>query len=178
MSAHRSNGPRQTSGGMAIYSMQSKKRTEVMSVDTIIGIDPGRTSGGIAIWFHDNDWLLKKMPTTEKDLAEFARYVLTDRFHPIAFVEKIGSFGRNYGTAIIKLALHYGVILGILSTMRIETHEVTPNVWQKKLNCLTKGDKSISKRRAQMLFPKLKITNATADALLIAEYGRQKLKIQ
>jgi hypothetical protein len=38
----------------------------------------------------------------------------------------------------------------------------------------TKGDKNVSKRRAQELFPQLKVTHATADALLIAEYGRRQ----
>jgi hypothetical protein len=41
------------------------------------------------------------------------------------------------------------------------------------MQCLTGGDKNISKRRAQELFPSLKITHAVADALLIAEYGRR-----
>jgi hypothetical protein len=41
------------------------------------------------------------------------------------------------------------------------------------MRCLTKGDKNVSKARAQELFPALKITHATADALLIAEYGRR-----
>jgi hypothetical protein len=39
---------------------------------------------------------------------------------------------------------------------------------------LSKGDKNVTKRKAQELFPSLKITHATADALLIAEYLRRK----
>jgi hypothetical protein len=35
---------------------------------------------------------------------------------------------------------------------------------------LTKGDKHISKQRAQQLFPSAKVTHAIADALLLAEY--------
>jgi hypothetical protein len=38
---------------------------------------------------------------------------------------------------------------------------------------MTKGDKNVSKRKAQELFPQLKITHATADALLLAEFGRR-----
>ena len=45
--------------------------------------------------------------------------------------------------------------------------------WQKYLGCLTKGDKNVSKAKAQELFPDLKITHAIADSLLIAEYGRR-----
>jgi len=41
------------------------------------------------------------------------------------------------------------------------------------MGCLTKGDKNVSKRRAQELFPALKVTHAIADALLIAEFARR-----
>jgi hypothetical protein len=44
-------------------------------------------------------------------------------------------------------------------------------VWQKALGCLTKGDKNITKRKAQEMFPGIKVTHATADSLLIAHYG-------
>jgi hypothetical protein len=41
------------------------------------------------------------------------------------------------------------------------------------MSCLTKGDKNVTKSRAQELFPEVKVTHAIADALLIAEYGRR-----
>ena len=41
------------------------------------------------------------------------------------------------------------------------------------MSWLSKGDKNVTKSRAQELFPELKITHAIADALLIAEYGRR-----
>jgi hypothetical protein len=53
---------------------------------------------------------------------------------------------------------------------------IRPQVWQKELGCLTKGDKNVSKRKAQELFPSMKVTHATADALLIAKYGTQQTK--
>jgi hypothetical protein len=42
------------------------------------------------------------------------------------------------------------------------------------MGCLTKGDKNVSKKRAQELFPSIKCTHATSDALLIAEYGNRQ----
>jgi hypothetical protein len=51
--------------------------------------------------------------------------------------------------------------------------EVSPQKWQKAMGCMTKGDKNVSKAKAQQLFPQLKITHAIADALLIAEYARR-----
>jgi hypothetical protein len=38
---------------------------------------------------------------------------------------------------------------------------------------MTKGDKNVTKRMAQQLYPDIKITHANADALLIHEYGKQ-----
>ena len=41
------------------------------------------------------------------------------------------------------------------------------------MKCLTKGDKNVSKRKAQELFPGLKITHKIADALVLAKYGQR-----
>jgi hypothetical protein len=37
---------------------------------------------------------------------------------------------------------------------------------------MTKGNKNITKQKAQELFPGIKVTHAIADALLIATYGK------
>jgi len=42
------------------------------------------------------------------------------------------------------------------------------------MGCMTKGDKNVSKRRSQELFPQIKVTHAIADALLIASYGAKQ----
>ena len=70
------------------------------------------------------------------------------------------TFGRGYGN--IEMAL---------TAAGIPFERVRPQVWQKALGCLTKGDKNITKRKAQELFPSIKVTHAIADSLLIANYG-------
>jgi hypothetical protein len=50
---------------------------------------------------------------------------------------------------------------------------VLPVKWQTAMSCRTKGDKNVSKARAQQLFPDVKVTHAIADALLIAEFCRR-----
>jgi hypothetical protein len=60
-----------------------------------------------------------------------------------------------------------------LTAASIPFERVRPQAWQKALACMTKGDKNVSKRRAQELFPSMKITHAIADSLLIAEYNRR-----
>ncbi len=46
----------------------------------------------------------------------------------------------------------------------------------KTLDCMTGGDKNVTKRKAQELFPEIKVTHAIADALLIGEYARRDIE--
>jgi len=50
---------------------------------------------------------------------------------------------------------------------------IAPGVWQRNMGCLSGGDKKVTYRKAQELFPKIRITHAIADACLIAEYARR-----
>ena len=68
----------------------------------------------------------------------------------------------------------FGWLCMALTAAGIPWRTVRPQAWQKELGCLTKGDKNVSKRKAQALFPELTITHATADALLIAEWLRRQ----
>lgn len=150
-----------------------------------IGIDPGK-SGGIA-WICDEKPCVMKMPETLADLWEvvegLALESMTRAAGPaaIAFIEDVQPGGLHrgkQGSMGSKSAFTFGRGLGnlemALTAARIPFHRVRPAAWQKDMRCLTKGDKNVSKARAQELFPQLKITHATADALLIAEYGRLK----
>jgi hypothetical protein len=80
------------------------------------------------------------------------------------------NFGANYGA--LRMAL---------TAAGIPFEEVVPGVWQRGLNIpprkKTEGKtawKNRLKAKAQQLFPSVKITLATADALLIAEFCRRK----
>ena len=66
-----------------------------------------------------------------------------------------------------------GRLEALLTAHRIPYEEIAPGKWQRSLGCLTKGDKNVTKARAQQLFPGVKVTHYVADALLIAEYGRR-----
>lgn len=137
---------------------------------TYIGLDPG-VSGGIAVL---NEFgtlkLAVKMPPTEMDVLEFLREhggsgkaaLEFVRSSPQMGVTSAFTFGRGYGG--LKMAL---LACGIACV------EVTPQKWQSALGCRTGGDKNVSKRKAQELFPMFKVTHHTADALLLAEYCRR-----
>lgn len=67
----------------------------------------------------------------------------------------------------------YGMLEGFLVALGIPYDLVAPGTWQKALGCLSRGDKNVTKKKAQQLFPGQKVTHYTADALLIAEHCRR-----
>lgn len=135
-----------------------------------LGIDPG-VSGGFAVLSDDlsvvNVVAFEKMTPT--DIAITLRRTV---FHK-AYLELVGSMPGQGVSSTFKFGVNYGWWQGVLHTSGISFDRVVPLKWQNALQCRTKGDKNVSKRRAQELFPALKVTHATADALLIAEYGRR-----
>ena len=144
----------------------------------ICGIDPGQ-SGGIALLpliatRSSAAEFTYKMPDTEADtaelLAEFAPKIIT------TFIEAVHSMPKQGVASSFKFGRSYGFLRGLLVGMRIPFEEVSPQKWQKGMNCLTHGDKNVSKAKAQALFPYTRITHAIADALLIAEFCRRTRK--
>ena len=135
----------------------------------IVGIDPG-ASGGIAFIDEQNRAAAHKMPETEGDIVE-----LLSEFSPstICYLEKVGAMPGQGVSSMFKFGQGYGFLRGVLYSLNFRIENVTPQSWQKYLGCLTKGDKNVTKRKAQELFPGIKITHAIADSLLIAEYGRR-----
>ena len=136
---------------------------------SVAGIDPG-TGGGIAA-IGSAGYDAWKMPETEQDLNDLFKYLATQV--SFALIEAVHANPMNGSIALFKLGRSYGFLRGMLIAHRIPFEEVSPQKWQKALGCLTHGDKNISKAKAQQLFPALKITHKTADALLIAEYARR-----
>jgi Holliday junction resolvasome RuvABC endonuclease subunit len=80
---------------------------------------------------------------------------------------------RQGVSSTFKFGTSYGFLRGVLVALEVPFEAVTPAKWQRSMSCLTKGDKNVTKARAQELFPEVKVTHAIADALLIAEYGRR-----
>jgi hypothetical protein len=70
----------------------------------------------------------------------------------------------------------FGHLEMALTAACIPFARIRPQVWQKELGCLTKGDKNVTRKRASELFPTIKCTHAVSDALLIAQYGTQQTK--
>jgi len=149
-----------------------------MKQGTVLGVDPG-ANGGIA-WITDGKACVEKMPDTLQDLWELIRDITN---HPRssldgrkykAYIEQVSSSPQMGVVSAFSFGRGYGNLEMALTAAGIPFERVRPQVWQKSLGCMTKGDKNVSKRRAQELFPDRKITHATADALLIAHYGTKQ----
>jgi len=148
----------------------------------IIGIDPGK-NGGIAWILPDGSATAEKMPDTLKDLwdlfdsirwacLECPRTKTGDKV--IAYLETVHSSPQMGVKSAFTFGQGFGNLEMAVVGIGFKLERVRPQAWQKAMGCLTKGDKNVTKRRAQELFPQLKITHATADALLIAAYGAKQ----
>jgi len=137
----------------------------------ILGIDPGKSGAIATIEQTALDRVIRviKLKETERDVWEFVR----DSHADCAILERVSAMPRQGVSSTFKFGTSFGFCRGILIAAGIPFTLVTPGVWQRHLSCLSKGDKNVTKAKAQELFPEGKITHANADALLIAEYGRR-----
>jgi len=135
------------------------------------GIDPGK-SGAIVARYDDALHSIT-LDATEWEIAQF----LSNHDHKaFAVIEKVSSSPQMGVVSAFSFGRSYGMLLGMLSAFEIPFEEVRPQVWQKHMGCMSGGDKNVTKRKAQQLWPKLKLTHKTADAYLLAEYARQTWK--
>jgi crossover junction endodeoxyribonuclease RuvC len=144
-----------------------------------IGIDPG-ANGAIAWIDERGKSCVEKMPDTLQDLWElirditnFPRSTIDGRKHK-AYIEQVSSSPQMGVVSSFSFGRGYGNLEMALTAAGIPFERVRPQVWQKAMGCMTKGDKNISKQKAQELFPDKKVIHATADALLIALYGTKQ----
>jgi hypothetical protein len=141
-----------------------------------VGIDPGKL-GGIACIWESGQAEAWKMPETERDVSQLLWQFnglehLEMASEVFAVIEHVGPMPGNGVTGMFKFGMNYGFLRGLLTAFEIPFDEARPQKWQKAMGCLSKGDKNVTKQKAQQLHPELKITHATADAILLAEYAK------
>lgn len=157
-----------------------------------LGIDPG-ASGGIACLFDDGTVEAHKMPSTERDVWEtLARLERLGLGVAHAYIEQVGPMPSQGVASVFTFGRSYGFLRGVLVASAIPFEEVLPRAWQrivgatppksaKRVKDMTPREKAERKRAqknrtkalAQQLFPSVKVTHATAEALLIAEACRR-----
>jgi len=158
-----------------------------------VGIDPG-VSGGIAVLGTSGFVEAIPMPQTRREVWHFLRKHVGpgivgggEKVGHYCVIEKVGGYmpgsRGNIGSAMFTFGASYGALLMALEIVRlewgVEFSEVTPAVWQRKMNVepRRKSETKVQfkkrlRRVAEVLFPKERITDKTADAYLLAEYCR------
>lgn len=140
-----------------------------------IGIDPGK-SGAIAFLNQECGPWTVALKNTDKDLTEAMEEISEHKLRglrPFALLEKVHSSPQMGVKSAFSFGQSFGKCEMLLTAYQIPFEYVSPAKWQGDMKCRTKGDKNVTKAAAQRLFPKIKVTHAIADALLIAEYARR-----
>lgn len=142
-----------------------------------LGIDPGKM-GGIAVISDEECILALKMPKTGKEILENLQHILTEVNILHCCIEKLHALPAIFRGSISNFELGFscGQLTAFLIACDIRYEEVSPQKWQKYLQCLSKGDKNVLRAKAESLFPKALVNLYVADALLLAAYARSVYK--
>lgn len=139
-----------------------------------LGIDPGKSGAMVAI-MPDSDLLFCKLNETEHDvsnwLSDLSRNNRSEEIR--GTLEEVSAMPKQGVSSTFKFGQSYGFCRGLLVAENVAFETVRPAKWQKLLGCRSGGDKNVTKAKAQELFPWHRWTHATADAVLLAEYGRR-----
>ena len=149
---------------------------------TIIAIDPG-AKGGLACRMLGTTTAYA-LPETDGDRLELLRELKAsadvEGEAVVVVLEKVSGFvgKRQPGSAMFNFGSGYGFLIGAVMALQIRLVLVTPQLWQKFFQ-LGKGADCASqsvwknklKAEAQRRHPTLKVTHATADALLICDWA-------
>ena len=146
-----------------------------------LGIDPGK-NGGIAWMRQQGETCVVNavpMSATLRDLSDLlASLAETSNLRSCA-IEKVASRPGQGVKSCFTFGYQYGIVCATVVCNRISLDRISPRKWQTPFCLVMDGTvprtlkKNKHKAKAQELFPHLKITHATADALLICEYWRR-----
>lgn len=159
----------------AIGEMTGPEQVQNLTRDkmTIIAIDPG-ASGGFAV-AHGDQISAFKMPEGMTEQLDTIKLIPTQYPNAKVWIEKVGGYmPGNSGPAACKFARHCGTLEAGLYMAGLPTVQVTPGVWQKRLGTFSKDKaerKTQIKDLMQRMYPHLKVTLMTADALGILTYA-------
>ncbi|MGM9861218.1 MAG: hypothetical protein ACI30W_01345 [Muribaculaceae bacterium] len=141
-----------------------------------LGIDPGKNGALCVLDSHGDIVRLDKMAPTPTELRE-----LFDRLQELqplyCIIERVGGMPGQGGAAMFNFGYNYGQLIQCLTDYGIPHKEVVPAKWQTAEGCrgLKNESKTAHKNRikdkAKRLYPKAKVTLATADAIMIARYA-------
>jgi hypothetical protein len=143
----------------------------------IVAFDPGKAGGASVL--HANGSIELHSFKTESGYLEILEPLLSSSYEVV--IEDVPSFvsSATSNASSFKLGYNFGFIVGMSRAKGFPTHLIRPQAWQKGLSGLKPKmgyteRKRMLKDNAIRLHPDLKITNATADAVLLMDYWKRE----
>jgi len=154
-----------------------------------IGIDPGKSGGIAAIDITRQSTHVTPVILSGKDVDAFAIsewiiHILKGRNNIVACIEKVHAMPGQGVTSMFKFGFVTGVMHGIIRTLGIPLHLVTPQAWKKEILAGTPKDKDAAIDYCRRVYPNVNLLatprsrkphSGMADALCIAKYAQETL---
>lgn len=138
-----------------------------------IGIDPGK-SGGIA-YFKGDSMKAIRYPKEIDELVFLLQKLQYSR-GCVGIMERVHSFPNQGVKSTFTFGENFGTWKGLLAATEIKYELIQPKKWMSYYGELPK-EKTKRKNRlkdiAKKLYPNLKVTLYTADAILLAHYLKE-----
>lgn len=160
--------------------------TQKPTTPSILGVDPGR-KGAVALLSPTLSVSLFSLPASEAGIWDFfQQFSPLEEAKPIVFLEQVsGYIGSGHpGSRMFTFGENYGFIQMALYANGLQPRKVLPRQWQKTLGMKKQAQEKRNpwKKRlweeARSLYPKVKILQYQADALLIATHGYREVYYQ
>lgn len=146
------------------------------------GIDPGKY-GGIALLTDENEIGVSPLPQTESDLWRWCTEWLNPTDHCRVIMEQVSGYigAAQPGAYMFNFGVGYGRLRMCLVACGLRENDhwqtVHPVTWQRGLGIppRKRGTKAADHKRnlqaiAQRMYPSVKLTAQTGDAILLAHY--------
>jgi hypothetical protein len=143
-----------------------------MSERYFIGVDPGASGSICAINETAFPVLtLSLKDKTDHDIREALLLVVGAGLPMSGVLERVHAMPKQGVSSTFKFGASFGALGAHLVWAGVRFELVTPHKWQASLGCLSRGNKNVTKRKAQEMFPTVRVTHAIADGLLLAVYA-------
>jgi hypothetical protein len=153
----------------------------MMTLETILSVDPGSISAAWALIVPDFDGgldaaIAEEMPVVNRmvDARAFAR-ILEQHCPTHAVVERVSAMPKQGVSSSFRFGMGYGIILGALAAQNVKIFDVAPGSWKKHFRL--DRDKEKARALAIKRFPHvdlhLKKDVGRAEALLMGLWLRE-----
>lgn len=143
-----------------------------MSERYFFGVDPGASGSICAV--NENCYPVLTFALkdrTDDDIKEALEMVMAAERPMNGVLERVHAMPKQGVSSTFKFGASFGALRSHMTWAGIRRELVSPHKWQQSLGCLSRGDKNVTKRKAQEMFPTVRVTHAIADGLLLAVYA-------